>query len=76
LAKIQPGKQQETLRNMLDVVLDWVSTHNLTLARALPDSTICVAVRETDVTESRDAYSLFPATYTSLLPEIVVNNQA
>jgi hypothetical protein len=45
LAKIQPGKQQETLRNMLDVVLDWVSTHNLTLARALPDSTIRLAVR-------------------------------
>jgi hypothetical protein len=40
----------------------------------LPISTIRVAVRETDVTESRSAYSLLQTTHASVFPEIIVNN--
>ena len=47
---------------------------NLALARALPDSTIRVAVRGSDVTESRSTRSLLRTTHARVFPEIVVNN--
>jgi hypothetical protein len=54
----------------------WLNAaRNLAPARALPISAIRVAVRETDVTESRSTHSLLWTNYARDFPENVVNNR-